>query len=81
MAYEVDKMYLVSEEELRDLINNSIALQMLMRDGVADWVWYGESYKDIVQEYFPEASEEELSELSFDNCVDIIIKDYCEVER
>lgn len=77
----MEKMYLVSESELRDLIYNTLTLTMLERNGVDNWDWYCEGRSAIICDYFPDATEEELDELDFGDCVDILLNDYCEVER
>lgn len=78
----MEKVYAITENELRDLLYDSIELQMLLNDGVLDnWEWYGESRCEIIKEYFPEASDEELEELSFGDCVDVLLNDYSEVEK
>ena len=77
----MEKMYLISESELRNLIHNTLTVTMLIRAGVDNWMFCGSEYDKIIREYFPNATEEELDELDFENCVDIILKDYCEVER
>lgn len=77
----MEKVYMITENELRDLLYDSIKLQMLVSDDVCEWEWYGESRCEIIQEYFPEASEEELEELDFEDCVDVLLKDYSEVEK
>ena len=79
----MEKMYMVSESELRELLYDSLAMQMLDRDGVDNWGWYGESRNDIIRDFFPDFSDEEIEEtdLDFDDCIDILMKDYCEVER
>lgn len=77
----MEKMYLVSESKLRNLIHNTLTVIMLIRAGINNWMFCGSEYDKIIREYFPNATEEELDELEFEDCVDIILKDYCEVER
>lgn len=77
----MEKMYLISESELRDLIHNTLTVTMLVRAGVDTWSSCGSEYDKIIREYFPNATKEEFDELDFENCVDIILNDYCEVER
>ena len=52
-----------------------------MRAGADNWSSCGSEYDKIIKVYFPNATEEELDELDFEDCVDIILNDYCEVER
>lgn len=77
----MEKMYLISESELRNLIHNTLTVTMLIRAGVDNWLSCSSEYDKIIRAYFPNATEEELDELDFENCVDIILKNYCEVER
>ena len=74
------KYYQISEFELRELLKDSLTLLMLKSDGVDNWEWYGQSYGDIVRDYFPKIDEEELYDLGFDDCVNLIIKDYEEAK-
>ena len=47
------KIYLIEENKLKELIENSLILEMLEKDGVDNWFWYGKSYPDIIKKYFP----------------------------
>lgn len=75
------KYYLVSENDLIDLLETNIWRRMLKRDGVDNWTWYGESYRNIIKEYFPNKSEEELEDYSFNDCAEEDIKSYNFVEK
>lgn len=75
------KYYLVSENDLIDLLETNIWRRMLERDGVDNWTWYGESYRNIIKEYFPNKSEEELEDYSFNDCAEEDIKSYNFVEK
>lgn len=75
------KYYLVSENDLIDLLETSIWRQMLERDGVDNWTWYGESRKDIIREYFPDKTDEELKDYNFNDCAEEDIKSYNFVEK
>lgn len=44
------KIYLINEEELDNLIMDSLTLQALDAGGVNSWSWYGDSVKDFLQE-------------------------------
>lgn len=77
----MEKMYLVSESELRDLIYNTLIATMFTRTVVGSWSFCDGEHNKIIREYFPNATEEEFDGLDFENCVDIILNDYCEVER
>ena len=45
-----NKYYLVEENELIELIADSICFNALRDAGVDNWEWYGEAFKDIFQE-------------------------------
>lgn len=64
------KQYIVDENTLKQLLIDSIELAMLNADGVDNWAWYGEGRQEIIKEYFPNASEEELENLNFENCAE-----------
>lgn len=64
------KKYIVSEDTLKRLLEDSIELAMLNADGVDNWTWYGEGRRELIKEYFPDASKEELEDLDFENCAE-----------
>lgn len=76
----MEKYYKISEKELIELLATSIEMDMLNRDGVDNWMWYGEGFNDMIKEYFPEATEEEMENLSFSNCAKTLLENYPEVE-
>ena len=75
------KYYLVPEADLINLLETSIWGQMLERDGVDNWTWYGESRKDIIKEYFSDKTDEELEDYNFNDCAEEDIKSYNFVEK
>lgn len=64
------KRYIVDEDTLKRLLEDSIELAMLNADGVDNWTWYGEGRQELIKEYFPDASEEELEDLDFEDCAE-----------
>lgn len=64
------KRYVVDEDTLKRLLEDSIELAMLNADGVDNWTWYGEGRRELIKEYFPDASEEELENLDFEDCAE-----------
>ena len=72
----LDKFYLVEEKELVDLIATYYKMEMLERDGVDNWEWYGESCKNILKERFPDATEGDLEDMDFYDCARADLKDY-----
>lgn len=75
----MEKYYKISESELIKLLATSIEMDALEFDGVDNWSWYGESFNEIVQEYFPDKTEEELEDITFEDCAEILLADYIEV--
>lgn len=67
---EYMKRYIVDEDTLKRLLEDSIELAMLNADGVDNWTWYGEGRQELIKEYFPDASEEELEDLDFEDCAE-----------
>lgn len=48
------KYYKVPEDDLAQLISDSIKLSILEIDGVDNWEWYMESRKDLITKYYGE---------------------------
>lgn len=46
-----EKNYLISESELRDLLNAYYTLAALEAGGVDNWSWYSESISDFKRNY------------------------------
>ena len=44
------KQYLIDEDTLRELLNDSHKLAILERDGVDNWSWYMAGYEEYVAE-------------------------------
>lgn len=50
------KKYIISEAQLRRLINNSLELKALDRNGVDNWCGYDDSFRELMccdKEYIP----------------------------
>lgn len=47
------KQYLVPERELKSLLESEMKLNMLNRDGVDNWTWYGESHDKVIEDFYP----------------------------
>ena len=45
-----EKMYMISESELQDLLECKLILTALECGGVDDWEWYNESLRNYRQE-------------------------------
>ena len=60
------KNFLISEENLRDLLNGYLHYAALENGGVDNWDWYGESIRDFLREnevkHFKDLIEKELKE-------------------
>lgn len=76
----MEKYYKISERELIELLATSIKMDALDRDGVDNWMLYGEGFNDMIKEYFPEATEEEMENLYFSDCAKTLLNNYPEVE-
>ena len=66
------KYYKISEDKLRKLLEDSLELSMLNIDGVDNWTWYGESYRELIKEYIPDADED----TDFSDVAEMLLKDY-----
>lgn len=66
------KYYKISEDKLRKLLEDSLELSMLNIDGVDNWTWYGESYRELIKEYIPDADED----TSFSDVATLLLKEY-----
>ena len=66
------KYYKISEDKLRKLLEDSLELNMLNIDGVDNWTWYGESYRELIKEYIPNADED----TDFSDVATLLFKDY-----
>lgn len=79
------KKYIVDEFELLELLEAYITLSILNRDGVDNWMWYMESEREVVREYFSEMTEEEFNErkdngLGVSDCAELCLEDYTKWE-
>lgn len=43
------KYYLINEDDLKLLIEDSLILTALYQGGVDNWQWYGESIEDLIK--------------------------------
>lgn len=77
----MEKYYKISESKLVELLATSIEMDALNAYGVDNWMGYGENFNEIIQEYFPDKKEEELEDTSFEDCAEILLADYVEVEN
>lgn len=61
----MEKTYIVYENELKELIHDSLKLMALENGGVDNWEWYGDSLNDFLnssgEEDFYRIAEKELS--------------------
>ena len=71
------KYYKISEDELRELLENYLELSMLNGDGVDNWTWYGASYRELIKEYIPDADED----TDFSDVTTLLLKDYEVIEE
>lgn len=68
--------YLIEEKDLIELLSNSLRLEALERDGVDNWTWYGDGFRDFLKEIAEENSItiDEDSDFSFQDAAQLIIK-------
>ena len=68
--------YLIEEKDLIELLSNSLRLEALERDGVDNWSWYGEGFREFLKEIAEENSViiNEDSDFSFRDAAQLIIK-------
>ena len=61
----MEKIYIVYENELKELIHDSLKLMALENGGVDNWEWYDDSLNNFLnrsgEEDFYEMAEKELS--------------------
>ena len=48
-----ERKYVITENQLLNFLVSDMLYHMNERDSVDNWPWYGTSYKDIVEEYYP----------------------------
>lgn len=56
----MNKVYIISENLLKELLDSYITLIALETGGVDNWEWYGESIKDYYKELGVENMEEAI---------------------
>ena len=77
----MEKYYKTNESELIDLLASRVELEALNAGGVDNWEWYGKSYSKIIRDFFPDANGDELDNLTFYDCADVLIRDGFEVGK
>lgn len=65
----MEKRYIVSETDLRQLLEDSITLTALNYGGVDDWDWYGESIQNF-----------ERVNGEIEQCIENLLSDFPEYE-
>ena len=66
------KYYKISEDKLRELLEDYLELSMLNWDGVDNWEWYGTSRRELIKEYIPDADKD----TDFSDVTTLLLKDY-----
>ena len=69
------KQYVVDEKTLRYLLYCEMEIDMLERDGVDNWSWYGESRRDTKAEFYTG----DWNKLHRDDQIDISFKDIAQM--
>lgn len=62
-----EKKYVITESQLIDLLVADMEYVMNERDGVDNWEWYRESYREVVKEFYP-GDPAEAEEMSMRKC-------------
>ena len=70
--------YRISESQLAELLEAALTLEMLERDGVDTWSWYGESRNEVIANYL-ECDIGKAEEYDFYDVADKLI--HTEYER
>ena len=60
-----EKKFIITESQLVHFLTCQMECAMNERDGVDNWEWYGESRKDIIEDYCPNYDEENDGDLTF----------------
>lgn len=78
----MEKIYIISESELRDLLTNTYMLMALESGGVDNWEWYGYSFYKFLDNFAAEndLSAEDREDLDFDTIVERDLESYVEVK-
>lgn len=76
-----EKNYKVPKEVLLDLLSARLELNQLKCSGVDNWIWYGEGYKEFMEEEASTyVSKEEMSEdINSEYVAKFMLKDFEEV--
>lgn len=72
----MDRKFILSERELREMLHALMFQNMCERDGVDNWGWYGQSYSEVVRDFYPEditLDDVHERELEFGDCVDALL--------
>lgn len=78
----MEKNYIISESELRDLLTNTYKLIALESGGVDNWEWYGESIHNFLNRFADEnnLSTEDREDLDFDAIAERDLESYVGVK-
>ena len=69
------RQYVVDEKTLRYLLYCEMEVDMLERDGVDNWSWYGESRRETKAEFYPG----DWNELHRDDQIDTSFEDIAQM--
>ena len=76
-----EKMYLISESELKELLYSTLTLTALESGGVDSWSWYGESISEFISEWKEDHNIPEDEEIYIENIVEDHVKQFKEVKE
>ena len=62
-----EKLFVLTETQLVEMLTDQMKLDALERAGVDNWCWYGENFAEMQKIYCPDTdiSEEDLDDLTF----------------
>lgn len=73
---KMQKYYRVSEEDLIAMLSQSLEMQALNASGVDNWTWYGDNFREFIQEEYAwqEIGDEYEEDAGFEDLAKAIIK-------
>ena len=64
-----ERKYVLPESILIDLLEASMVLEMYDRDGIDNWPYAGENFKEVIKDFYPEAlSDDDIYDITFVDC-------------
>lgn len=77
----MEKYYMISEIELRELLADSLKLCALDLSGVDNWEWYGENFQRFIKDVLDSYEIDDDTIQDFSNLAEVILPyDYREAK-